>query len=570
MAGLFSNLKFILLPNADTNPLKFLVKLIENDEGTVVRDVDSLDEETIILINDSYVDNDNNLVQENLFEKEFELNFTVVWNFIKDHNLKCFRISCITSSIKRKKFQIGEERLININPSREENENKNEDKDGNNTVNSEDEMEGSDEEETSVESLPSPRKQSEADDVEDIAGLDDEEEVTDLSRYTTGQNDLLIKSMGTLAKKYKLKGDQFRARGYRLARASIEECPFKIESGAQAQQQLANIGPSIAKKIQLILNVGSLPGLEETVNLETTLDYFSNCHGVGAYTAKRWHLFKLNSLTDVVKKFPDELTKDWPILLGWSYYEDWSKRIRRKECEEHLAIVKRKLAKIDSNFQVELQGSYARGAETCGDIDLMFYKPGCDDTREIGYTLERLALELYEDKFVECFLQLTPTLEKIFRNVLKERFKKCGLKYPSDAIFATSNNIKKFYLGTRLPRPDYLIKDDLVGLSLQECDRYMSINKGKNANPCRRLDFFCCKWSELGAARMQWIGSAEFNRWLRILASKKGFKLSQHGLFTNEGQLLESFDEKNMFKLLGVDYLEPTQRSEGIWNKYVS
>ncbi|KAK5781046.1 hypothetical protein RI543_001434 [Arxiozyma heterogenica] len=67
-------------------------------------------------------------------------------------------------------------------------------------------------------------------------------------------------------------------------------------------------------------------------------------------------------------------------------------------------------------------------------------------------------------------------------------------------------------------------------------------------NYCRRLDFFSCRWSELGAARLQWTGSAEFNRWIRLEAIKKGYKLTQHGLFYR-GKMIESFDEERIFKL---------------------
>ncbi|CAI4927156.1 CRE_HP_G0020910.mRNA.1.CDS.1 [Saccharomyces cerevisiae] len=56
-----------------------------------------------------------------------------------------------------------------------------------------------------------------------------------------------------------------------------------------------------------------------------------------------------------------------------------------------------------------------------------------------------------------------------------------------------------------------------------------------------------------------------YNRWIRILAKQKGFKLTQHGLFRNN-ILLESFNERRIFELLNLKYAELEHRNIG-WEK---
>lgn len=563
---IFLNTKFLILPNSNTTSIEILSELIRKFGGEIIEDLEDLDKNTVILINDSYIGDSGSLIQQDLFRRECHVNFTTLEDFVHANELQIVRVSCVSRWIKQGAFQILGEDLVSIISDTGEEHGSQTSTDNSitdiiideNVPDSEAETEGNIE----LESF---------EDVENKNSMQYEhinEPLIESSYINLGKNDVLIKALNLLAKKYRLKGDQFRARSYTLAKASIEKCPYKIESGAQAQRELTNIGLSIAKKIDIILKTGILPGLEEVNLVERKLDYFTNCHAVGSYKAKRWELFKLSSFSDVVTRFPDDFITDWTMLFGWSYYEDWSKRISREECECHLKIVKDTLKTIDPSCHVELQGSYVRGSETCGDIDLLFYKQYCDDTKEIGIIFEKLVRLLFRKGFIQCSLMLTSKLQETFKDILRERFQKCGLKYPSGSSLFASDINKKYYLGTKLPTSVYKARDEPPLLKLKECDKYMSLSSSrKNENPCRRLDFFCCKWSEIGAARMQWTGSGEFNRWIRLLADKHGLKLSQHGLFTREGELLESYDERKIFQLLHVDYVKPELRSEGLWQQ---
>ena len=87
----------------------------------------------------------------------------------------------------------------------------------------------------------------------------------------------------------------------------------------------------------------------------------------------------------------------------------------------------------------------------------------------------------------------------------------------------------------------------------------------------RRLDFLLVPWSEMGAALIYFTGNDIFNRSLRLLASTKGFRLNQRGLYKDvirgkgrekitEGTLVESKDERKIFAALGVPWRPPEHR----------
>lgn len=67
--------------------------------------------------------------------------------------------------------------------------------------------------------------------------------------------------------------------------------------------------------------------------------------------------------------------------------------------------------------------------------------------------------------------------------------------------------------------------------------------------------------SSYGAALMYFTGSKEYNIRLREIAIKKGFKLSEYGLFDRaSGKFVAGASEEEVYKKLGLRYLKPEQR----------
>jgi DNA polymerase IV len=88
----------------------------------------------------------------------------------------------------------------------------------------------------------------------------------------------------------------------------------------------------------------------------------------------------------------------------------------------------------------------------------------------------------------------------------------------------------------------------------------------------RRLDLLFVPWKERGAALLYFTGNDIFNRSLRLLASKKGMGLNQHGLFKDtlrgpgrvriaSGPCIASESEEEIFRILEVPWRPPELRN---------
>jgi len=64
-----------------------------------------------------------------------------------------------------------------------------------------------------------------------------------------------------------------------------------------------------------------------------------------------------------------------------------------------------------------------------------------------------------------------------------------------------------------------------------------------------------------GAGLLYFIGSKNYNIELRKIAIKKGYKLSEYGLFDKKtGKMIAGRTEQEVLKKLGVKYLKPEER----------
>lgn len=87
----------------------------------------------------------------------------------------------------------------------------------------------------------------------------------------------------------------------------------------------------------------------------------------------------------------------------------------------------------------------------------------------------------------------------------------------------------------------------------------------------RRIDFLFVPYEELGAALIYFTGNDIFNRSIRLLASKKGYRLNQRGLWRDvmrgkgreritQGSLVEGRNERRIFEILEVPWRPPNHR----------
>jgi DNA polymerase/3'-5' exonuclease PolX len=86
----------------------------------------------------------------------------------------------------------------------------------------------------------------------------------------------------------------------------------------------------------------------------------------------------------------------------------------------------------------------------------------------------------------------------------------------------------------------------------------------------RRIDFKVYPRDQWGCALLYFTGSDNFNRSMRLLATKRGLNLNDHGVQAlihgkgNDrvlGSYIPCYSEEDVFKLLGLEYKPPHERN---------
>jgi len=77
-----------------------------------------------------------------------------------------------------------------------------------------------------------------------------------------------------------------------------------------------------------------------------------------------------------------------------------------------------------------------------------------------------------------------------------------------------------------------------------------------------RVDVRFVHLDQWGSALLYFTGSKEHNIAMRQEAIRKGWKLSEYGLFDGKGTVLTSKEEKDIYEALGLPWKEPWERNE--------
>jgi DNA polymerase (family 10) len=102
------------------------------------------------------------------------------------------------------------------------------------------------------------------------------------------------------------------------------------------------------------------------------------------------------------------------------------------------------------------------------------------------------------------------------------------------------------------------------------CDK-LEFTKGTKKNPSKlhhgwkngmKVEFYVGKNNAFGGICLFANGSGMFNVMMRAAAKKKGYKLSQYGLFFQD-KLIACETEESIFEALCVPFLKPEQRERG-------
>lgn len=348
-----------------------------------------------------------------------------------------------------------------------------------------------------------------------------------------------LRVLNELRDQYNAQGDDFRVKGYDSAINALQLCHNTLITNAKDAINLQGIGTSIAAKIEEYCKTGTIKQLQQIKNNPDIqlLDSFNKVYGVGPKISKYWFdKYKLRSIEDV-KLQQEQLGLNELQKLGLKYYSDWLLPINREASKLHLKYVEGVAKSFDQKVEVYLMGSYRRGLPVSHDIDFIITRPDYDTkTLRESKLVQNIVKACRKSKYIECVL---------------------------------SESKYKFLLGARL-----------------------TDTHSEEHQICRRVDFLFVPWQQLGAAMMYFTGNNVFNRMVRQLASSKGYLLNGHGLYTKDyGQLgsgkrkrtstvsddeyedmkdsmknsylVESFDEKKIFKILGIRWHEPSERNIG-------
>ena len=213
-----------------------------------------------------------------------------------------------------------------------------------------------------------------------------------LHRYNEEFIDLMEKLASIMLKQ----GEPFRARAYQKAQETIMSYQNDITSVDQLKG-LPGIGSTIMEKLNEYVQTGTLRVLErEKTN---PINILADVYGIGPKKAQELVDAGIKTIDDLRLR-QNELLNDIQ-KVGLKYYEDIQERIPRQEIEEYEKIFTTLFNKIsngNNTNRFEIVGSYRRGAETSGDIDVIItgeksdiYKKFVDELLKTGIILEVLS-----------------------------------------------------------------------------------------------------------------------------------------------------------------------------------
>ena len=323
-----------------------------------------------------------------------------------------------------------------------------------------------------------------------------------------------IEVLQKMADYYDRTKDRWRAFAYRKAIACLKRQTTKITTKAEALA-LPSIGARLADKIEEIVLTNRLRRLDNATNddpEDKVLQLFLGIYGVGTAQAQKWISQGYKTLASLSESA--SLTANQ--MIGIDHYDDFQLRIPRSEVSTHAAFVRAQVEAVSPDIEITVGGSYRRGALDCGDIDFLLTSPSLSIAALRSLFMNSLLPRLFALRYLRA--QLTEI----------------------DPVKGT-----KWHGAACLPRA--------------------------KVQTWRRVDFLVVPWEEMGAALIYFTGNDLFNRSIRLLASKKGMRLNQHGLFKDvmrgpgrqkitEGKLVEAKSEKLIFQHLGVPWRPPEHR----------
>jgi DNA polymerase beta len=313
-------------------------------------------------------------------------------------------------------------------------------------------------------------------------------------------------------------GDDRRKHGFRISQFkkavnSLEQHQGEISSGAQAKK-LKSIGPGIAKRIDEIINTGTLTELGDAIvtDQETKIiRELAQITGIGDITAKKLCDMGVTGIEDLKQKVSSgEVEITHHTQIGLKYYDEFNMKIPYDEIKELKQIMINCIRGMDfgKDLLIEVCGSHRRGKAMSGDIDVLICHPEVKNE-------------------IDLIMSQTHYLKDIVAELRKNGF----------------------------------IIDDLTS---QGDTKYMGVCMHLLKKIGRRIDIRFVPYDAYYATLLYFTGSMTLNKLMRNHALDRGYTLNEYGLFTyikgKKGDKVVAHSEKEIFDKLGIVYLTPEQR----------
>ena len=318
-----------------------------------------------------------------------------------------------------------------------------------------------------------------------------------------GKKELIITNLEKLKISYlDDETKKWNIRALNIALKNLKEYDDEIISGNDIKEKIKGIGDKISKRIDEILENGCLKELENKDLNENSYEELTSIIGVGKSKAKEWIKLGIRNMEDLKENIKNENIKVTNnIGLGLKYYKDMEHRIPREEIDKMKKVIGKEIITTNKKLIFEICGSYRRGNNDSGDIDILItHNEYIEENNKYNF------------------------LNKIITNLKKIGF----------IIDVLSKGNKKFMGFCRLDKKSY----------------------------ARRIDMLFIDYRSYYSSILYFTGNKYFNLHVRQRLLQKKMSLNEYylkNLVTNEIIYLKS--EKEIFDILEMEYLEPFERN---------
>ncbi|GFH53075.1 hypothetical protein CTEN210_09551 [Chaetoceros tenuissimus] len=317
--------------------------------------------------------------------------------------------------------------------------------------------------------------------------------------------------LNVISKLYKeaptLPGDKWRCYSYNIASGRVRTLDFEVSLRTLDKlKKIKGVGDKVLAHAREFLETGDIALIKEFEKDELRLSMraMTKIWGVGPKLANDMIGYGLRNICDVRKALENgQLHLTDGQKVGVEFYEEFQKKMTIDEVQRIAKTVKDMARKFYPDIELEIMGSYRRGKTQCGDIDLLLIHKEYNDT-----------------------------IPKGFLDMLVERLRLKG----HISHHLTKVDTKHYHTQSQGFHPKMFLQDP-------NSEIYMGVfNSPHVAGMHRRIDIKFQPYKEKIFALISFTGNGFFNRAIRLHATrKKGWKLSEKGLFDGTGRSIRKF-----------------------------